>query len=374
MVVAGEPSGDMHGARVIEEIKRLKPELKITAMGSDALSRVGADILVDPMGVSTIGFMEAIKNLKIHRSHIRLLKEYMRNNRPDLLFLVDYSGFNMIMARVGKKMGIPVVDYFPPTAWIWGKWRARWMARYDAVIAATLPMERDAYKKAGVEVKFVGHPLLDMVGTEKEDKEIYSKFEIDQTEKVIALMPGSRRSEIEALLPEMLTAAEKLQQKNPDYQFLLPLAPGIDKDFIAEKVGNYNLVLKIIKNVPYEVMKIADLIITASGTATLEALIMETPMIIVYKTGWTTYQLGSRLMNTDYIGMPNIIAGKKMVAEYIQDEVTAENIFFEAYHLLENDYLLQEKARGLADLKKELGSEGAVRRTAELLLKEGGLK
>ena len=326
MVVCGEPSGDMHAARVLREVKKLNPEIDITAMASDAVKNKGANILIDPMEVSTIGFLESFKNLKVHLSHIRRLKEYMRNNRPDLLFLVDYSGFNMMMARVAKKLDIPVVDYFPPTAWIWGKWRAKWMARYDAVIAATFPMERDVYQNAGARVEFVGHPLLDMVYTEKTEEEIYNEFEVDPENKVIALMPGSRESEIDNLSEDIFAAARDLQKKNPDYQFLLGLAQGIDREVIYEKAAKFNLTFKIIEDASYEIMKIADLIITASGTATLEAMIMNTPMIVIYKTDRTTYELGSRLMKTDYIAMPNIIAGKELVPEFVQDEVDADNI------------------------------------------------
>ena len=213
MVVCGETSGDIHAAQVVREIKKINSDIDFTAMGSEALEKEGVNILVDPSEVSGIGFMEAFKNLKVHLSHIRLLKEYMRNNRPDVLFLVDYSGFNMMMARVAKKLRIPVVDYFPPTAWIWGKWRAKWMARYNAKIAATLPMEKKIYEKSGADVEFVGHPLVDMVDTEKTEKEIFNNFELDSDKKVISLMPGSRQSEVERLLPVLLNVAEKLQDR-----------------------------------------------------------------------------------------------------------------------------------------------------------------
>jgi len=204
MVVCGETSGDIQAARVVREIKKMNSNLEFTAMGSEALKDEGAEILIDPLDVSSIGFIESLKNLKEHLAHIRLLKKHMRENRPDILFLVDYSGFNMLMARVGKKMGIPVVNYFPPTAWIWGEWRAKWMARYDAVIAATLPMEREVYKRAGAEVEFVGHPLLDIVETEKSAKEIYNEFQISKNHKVITLMPGSRKSEIDNAVDKLL--------------------------------------------------------------------------------------------------------------------------------------------------------------------------
>lgn len=373
MVVCGETSGDIHAARVVREIKKIKPNLEFTAMGSEALKNEGAEILIDPLEISSIGFLESLKNLKEHLSHIRLLKKHMRENRPDILFLVDYSGFNMMMARAAKKLDIPVVNYFPPTAWIWGKWRAKWMARYDAVIAATLPMEKEVYKRAGAEVEFVGHPLLDIVGTDKKAAEIYNEYQIGKDYKIIALMPGSRKSEIERLAPVIFEVAEKLQKDNPNYQFILPLAPGIDKDYVADIAAEYNLILKIVKNSSYEIMKIADFLITASGTATLESMIMVTPMIVLYETGWSTYKIGKKLMKTDYIAMPNIIAGTEIVSEFVQDEIDIEKIYKEARYFLRKDYLLLDKKKKLKILKDKLGEKGAVRKTAELVLKVGGL-
>jgi len=373
MVVCGETSGDIQAARVVREIKKMNSNLEFTAMGSEALKDEGAEILIDPLDVSSIGFIESLKNLKEHLAHIRLLKKHMRENRPDILFLVDYSGFNMLMARVGKKMGIPVVNYFPPTAWIWGEWRAKWMARYDAVIAATLPMEREVYKRAGAEVEFVGHPLLDIVETEKSAKEIYNEFQISKNHKVITLMPGSRKSEIDRLAPVLFEVAEKLQKDNKNYQFILPLAPGIEKDYIADMASKYNLILKIVRDSSYDIMKISDFLLTASGTATLEALIMETPMIVLYETGWSTYKIGKKIMKTDYIAMPNIIAGTEVVPEFIQDEIDVKNIYDKTKFFLNKDYLLTDKKKKLKIIKDKLGEKGAVKKTAELVLEVGGL-
>ena len=373
MVVAGEVSGDMHAARVVDKIKEIAPETTFSGMGTTGLKNTGVDILIDPTEISTIGFMEALKNIKTHLSHLKLLKEHIKEKNPDILFLVDYSGFNMMMARVGRKLDIPVVNYFPPTAWIWGEWRARWMAKNNATIASIFPMERKVYKKAGADVRFVGHPLLDMVQIEDSEEKIYSKLELDPEKRIVGLMPGSRSSEIEYLLPEMLKGAEMLQKDFPDLQFVLPLAPDVDQKEISDRVGEYNIILKIVDKYTYQTMKIADLMITASGTATLESLIMKTPMIILYQTSWSTYQLGSRLMNVEQIGMPNIIAGKEVVPELLQDQVTGDNIYQEAVYLLKRDYLLQDLEKQFNRIKEKLGSPGAVEETARLVLKEGGL-
>lgn len=373
LVTAGEPSGDMHAARIINKIREINPEIEAAGMGSTELKKAGVNILVDPTNMDSVGFSESLKNLKVHLSHIRLLKEYMRNNRPDVIFLVDYSGFNMMMARLASKMNIPAVSYFPPTAWVWGKWRAKWMARYNTHIAAVFPMERYIYERAGARVSFVGHPLLDMVEVKEDRDEIFNKLELDPGRKVILLMPGSRKKEVESLLPEMLKTAERLRDDNPKLQFILSLAGSIEHNWVSQMASKYNLVIKIVKNDPYPLMKVADLMIGASGTATLESMIMKTPMIILYKTSWSTYQLGKRLMNTEYIGLPNIIAGREVVPELIQNEARTARIYEEAEYLLHREYVLADISRKLEKLKGKLGEKGAIERTARLVLKEGGL-
>ncbi|HKL76536.1 MAG TPA: CDP-glycerol glycerophosphotransferase family protein, partial [Halanaerobiales bacterium] len=203
--------------------------------------------------------------------------------------------------------------------------------------------------------------------------EIYNEFQISKNHKVITLMPGSRKSEIDRLAPVLFEVAEKLQKDNKNYQFILPLAPGIEKDYIADMASKYNLILKIVRDSSYDIMKISDFLLTASGTATLEALIMETPMIVLYETGWSTYKIGKKIMKTDYIAMPNIIAGTEVVPEFIQDEIDVKNIYDKTKFFLNKDYLLTDKKKKLKIIKDKLGEKGAVKKTAELVLEVGGL-
>lgn len=373
MVIAGEVSGDMHAARVVREIKKIKPATSFLGMGSDSLRNEGVRIAVDPTAISTIGFFEALSNLQEHRRHLKMMKRLMEEEKPDVLFLVDYSGFNMMMARAARKQGIPAVNYFSPSAWVWGRWRARWMARNNTVIASVFPMEAEVYRMSGAEVHFVGHPLVDLVRADEEPAEIFDRLELDPEKPVIGLLPGSRKQEIEKLLPEMLKVAERLQDENSDYQFVLPLAVGIKKEKIASMVANYRLVLKIVTDYTYQLMKVATLLITASGTATLEAAIFERPMIIVYQTGWTTYQLAKKMVQVDHIGLPNIIASREIVPELLQKEASAEGIYQETKRLLENKILQKEIRLELSRIRSRLGAPGAVKRTAELVLKTGDL-
>ncbi len=373
MVVAGEVSGDMHAAKIVKDIKKLSPGVEVIAMGSKQLQEQGAKIILDPTEISSIGFLEAIKDIKLHFQHLNLVKKTIDQENPDVLFLVDYSGFNMMVARIAKKKGIPAVNYFPPTAWIWGKWRARWMARNNVTIAAVFPPERNIYVRAGADVKFVGHPLLDIVEVKKSKEEIYNKLELDPEKKIIGLMPGSRKEELNRHLPEMLKAAARLQAEDYTFQFVLPLAADFEASKVSDISSKYKIILKIVRNYSYQVMKIADLVVTASGTATLEATIMGTPMIIIYKTSKFTYRLGKLLMDVDHIGMPNILAGRKIVPELIQEEADSDRVYSAIKNLIYKPYLLKNTKENLLRVKEMLGKKGAVTRTAKLILKEGDL-
>lgn len=373
MVVTGEVSGDINAARVVREIKQLAPETVFFGMGSTALKEEGVEILIDPTEISTIGFTEALKNLNAHLDNLKTLKKAIDRENPDVLFLVDNAEFNMLMARIARKRHIPAVTYFSPSAWIWGSWRAKWLARYKATIASVFPMEAEVYREAGAEVVFVGHPLLDTIKIEKTPEEIYSELELDPEKTTIGLLPGSRLQEIENLLPEMLRTAERLQKEDKKYQFVIPLARNVDQDRVASMAADYELIIKLVKGRNYEVMSIADLLITASGTATLEAAIIGTPMIIVYKVSPTTYRLVKKFVKPEYIGMPNIIAGKEVLPELLQERACAEEIYATTRSLLQKPYQLNNMRMELKYIREKLGTPGGVRKTAELVLKKGGL-
>ena len=377
MVVAGEVSGDMHAARIVREIKKRAPDVEFSGMGSSRMAKEGVEILVDPLEISSIGFSKPLKNFNIHRKHLRILKRRMKSKNPDVILLVDYSGFNMLMAREAAKLDIPVVSCFPPSAWVWGKWRARWMARYGAVIASVLPMERDVYRQVGAEVNFVGHPLLDIIEDKSnkiDNEQISNMLEINKDNKVVGLLPGSRKAEIKHLLPPMMSAAEMLKRSFPELQFIIPLADEEHREYVGNIAGQHSLVVKIVKDLTYEVMDIADFLVLASGTAALEAAIKEKPMVITYKTDYTTHKLGKFLVKTDYIGLPNIIARNEILPELVQDEVTAENICNEVEKMLKRPYLLKTLRDKLRKIKEQLGKRGATGRIAEIVLNKGEIK
>ncbi|MEJ6951244.1 lipid-A-disaccharide synthase [Natronospora cellulosivora (SeqCode)] len=368
MVAAGEVSGDMHAARVIKEINKIKSDLDFYGMGSDFLQEAGVRILLDPMDISSIGFFEPLKNIQNHLKNLKKMKKSLDKEKPDIVFLVDNSGFNMLLAKAAYKRKIPVINYFSPSAWIWGKWRAKRMAKYRATIASVFPMEEKVYREAGANVVFVGHPLLDIVDIQESKEDIYKDLELDPLRTVIALMPGSRNQEIESLLPIMLETAERIQGERKECQFVLPLARGISKERVAKMAAKHRLYIKLVTDKTYQLMKVADLAITASGTATLEAAIIGTPMITVYRINPATYFLAKRLVKLQYISLPNIIADRKIVPELIQDSVNTDQIYANAMSLLNKPYKLKHIRDELKYVKEKLGSGGAVKRTAELIL------
>ena len=326
MVSAGEVSGDMHAAAVLKKLKEKNDSVQIFGMGSTALKKMGAEILIDPTEISTIGYIEALKNIRQHFKHLKEMKKLLRQREPDLVFLVDYSAFNMRLARACSQEGIKAVNYFPPSAWVYNRRRASKMAAYGTHIAAVFPMERDVYQEAGAEVTFVGHPLVDIVEVEKSEAEIKTYLNLQKEQRVISLFPGSRRGEIESLLPEMLKAAQKIKKEKPELVFLLSAAEGIRLDYLKSFTEKFDLELKIVQKSNYQLIKISEFIISASGTTTLEASILNTPQIIAYQAALTTYLLAKYIFKVEFVGLPNIIAGEEVVPELLQNDFRAERI------------------------------------------------
>ncbi len=374
MVSAGEVSGDMHAAAVIREVKKKVGDLEVFGMGSTALQNEGAEIIIDPTEISTIGYIEALKNIRQHFKHLGQMKRLLRERKPDLVFLVDYSAFNMKLAKACSKEGIKAVNYFPPSAWVYNKKRADKMASYGTHIAAVFPMERDVYQAAGADVTFVGHPLLDIVEVDQDREEIKKDFDIRGNKEIIGLFPGSRRGEVESLLPEFLKAAQKLDENYSNLVFVLAAAEGIEDDFLNKFINDFKVDIKIVRESNYRLMEAAQFLITASGTTSLEAAILTTPHIICYKAALSTYLLAKYIFNVEFVGLPNIISEKEVVPELLQNEMNAENIYQQSAEWLDYRALLRDVENKLQSVREKLGGGGAVKKTAELLIEQGGLK
>mgnify|MGYP006272688191 CR=1 FL=1 len=373
LVVAGEASGDMHAAKVIRRMQELNPELDFFGMGGQQMAEVGVDIIYDPTDLSVIGFWESIKHLGLMYKVLNKLEAAAKEREPDAAFLVDFSGFNMKMAKRTAKLEIPTVNYFAPSAWVWGTWRAKKMAQYGVKIASVFPMEREVYQEVGADVEFVGHPLVDMVETELAPAEFQSKFNINSNQTIIGLLPGSRKQEIDSLLEPMLQAADLIADKYDKAQFLLPVAETISKSEIAAQINKYDLEVTLIDEHSYEVMETSDLLLSTSGTATLEAAFFNTPMVIIYKTSWLSYILGQVLVKIPHVGLPNIIAEEEIVPELLQGEVSGQKIAKNALDILDSPSKQQLIEQKLEKVETKLGASGAVNRVAQLVLTTGGI-
>ena len=373
LVVAGEASGDMHAAKVIRQMQELNPELEFFGMGGQQMAEVGVDILYDPTELSIIGFWESLKHLRLMYQVLDELESEARARETEAALLVDFSGFNMKMAKRTAQLEIPTVNYFAPSAWVWGKWRAKKMAEYGAKIASVFPMERDIYREVGAEVEFVGHPLVDMVETELSPAEFRGEYNLAADTTKIGLLPGSRQQEIDSLLEPMLKAAELISAEYPEVEFLLPAAETISSQALATRVDNYEAEVELIEGHSYEVMETSDLLLSTSGTATLEAAFFQTPLVIIYKTSWLSYFLAKLLVSLPHVGLPNIIAQREVVPELLQTEADAQTIAQEALAILAAPTRQEEIKEDLALVWDRLGEAGAVQRVAELVLETGGI-
>lgn len=368
MISVGEASGDLHGASVAKALKDICPDIRLFGMGGQAMRTAGVDIIYDIADLGVIGFVEVIKNLPRLFELRDNLAELMEREQPDALVIIDYPDFNMRLAKIAKKKGIPVVSYISPTVWAWRKGRAKTVAETVQKVAAIFPFEAEVYAEAGANVTFVGHPLLDIVKTKMSKAEAYQHFGVIPEKPLVLLLPGSRQQEIMNLLPVMLEAAEKIVLQVPDCQFFLPIASTISREMIQTILNKYSISVTLTENNTYDLMSISDAAIAASGTVTLEASLLKLPTVIIYKVATLTYLLGKMLIKIPYVSLPNIIAGRKIVPELIQYDANAENIAKEVIPILTQPDVRTMVYEDLEDMRQRLGSEGAVERVAREIL------
>lgn len=367
MISAGEASGDLHAGALAREILRQDPGAEVYGMGGDCLRAAGGEVLFDIKDNNFMGFVEVVK----HLDKIYALREQFRavllNRRPDCLVVIDYPDFNMRIAAMAKARGIPVISFISPSAWAWRKGRAKKVARIVDKVAAIFPFEYDVYKKAGADTEFVGHPLLDIVKPSLTREEAIRLCGKKEGRPLVMIMPGSRNKEIETMLPVMLAAARNLKARDANIDFVLPKAPTIPEKVLRDQLIVAGVQAPIVEGHIYDIMSVADVALATSGTVTLEAAICGLPTIICYKTAPLAYYLVKALINIKHIGLPNIVAGKTVVPELIQDDMTADNMRQEILRLLDADEYRRVRSE-LARVKERLGEPGAVARVAQMAL------
>ena len=368
MLVAGEVSGDLHGAHLVEAIQEIEPEIQFFGVGGEGLEKRGMKLLHHVHSLSVVGISEAFRKLRTALKILRELKEAMEQERPDLIVLIDYPEFNLRLARIARKKGIPVLYYISPQIWAWRPGRVRSIAKLVRKMVVLFPFEVPLYQAAGVDVEWVGHPLLDIVRPSLPKEEAIERFGLDPAQKTIALLPGSRIEEVARLLPPLLDSTILLRKKMSELQFIIPLAPGISETNLHPILRDGPVPIRVVNGFGYDVMALSDLIITASGTATLEAAILGKPMVIVYKVSSLTYWVARALIRVKHIGLVNLVAGKEIARELIQEEVNPERIAEEALRLLKDPVLYEKTIESMAEVRQSLGESGAASRAARIVL------
>lgn len=371
LISAGELSGDIHAGAIVNEIKRINHNAEVFGMGGEELRKAGGEVFFDIKEHSVMGFIEIVKHLP---KLFRLKKDFgrvMRERRPDCFITVDYPGLNMRLAKMAHDLHIPVVSYIPPSAWAWHRSRAKRVAQIATKVAAIFPFEYDVYKEAGADTVFVGHPLLDIVKPSMTKEEACAFAGKREGHPLILIMPGSRMMEIEKMLPVLLAGAKLLQKQNPKIDFVLPKAETIPLEVLQSKVKQSGLQVKIIEGHNYDLFGVADLALATSGTVTLEAAVMGLGSVIVYRTGWLNALIARLVLKIPFIGLPNIVAGRQVLPELLQENFTPAKVAQEAIELLQQERNAKMKA-DLQFVKDRLGKPGAVQRVAELVLKVAG--
>ena len=372
LISAGEASGDLYAGAVTRGIKQLNPEAEVFGMGGDCLREAGGEVLFDIKDHSLMGFVEVLKKLpdvwKLRNAFIDL----MEKRKPDVLLTIDYPGFNMRLAKLAKERGINVVYFIAPQVWAWRPGRAADVAKVTDKIACIFPFECDFYKSYGADIEFIGHPLVDTVKPSLSRKEAEELAGKRTGHPLILLMPGSREMEIPGLLRVMLDAVKILNQKRPELDFAIPRAATIAKEILEDSVRQAGLNIRLIEGHNYDVMSVADLAIVTSGTVTLEAAMCGLGCEILYKSSPVSFWIAKRVVKIPNIGLPNIVAGRQIEPELLQDDCTPENISSTALELLEPERFAQLQ-RDLQEVKEKLGEPGAVKRVAELVLRMASL-
>ncbi len=364
-ISAGESSGDMHGAELAKNIIKTAPKTKLHGLGGDKMENVGVKLIYNMLEVAVVGLFEVTKNMpkfiKIFKSTVK----YIKNLKPDLVVLIDNPGFNLRLAKKIKKYNIPIVYYISPQVWAWGGKRIKKIKTLIDKMLVVFKFEEKLYLQNNINCKFVGHPLLDLVKAKMKKNEFKQKFGLEKHSPIIGLFPGSREKEIQNHLPTLLKSAALIRKKYPRSYFIIAKSPGIKKEFYEKFLSKNYPYIKIINNYTYDCINISDFCIVASGTATLETAILETPMIIIYKTSLLTYLMLKPQVKVPYIGMVNVIAGKKIVSEIIQNDFKPRIIADKVCAFLDNPSSLQDLKEELKEVKKLLGEGGASKKAAE---------
>jgi lipid-A-disaccharide synthase len=370
MISCGEPSGDLYAGALAAEILALDPSASITGFGGDRLAAAGARLVENFSGLSVTGLLEVVRLLPRTYATYRRLLAAADAARPDVFVAIDFPDFNFALARAMKKRGVPVVYYISPQLWAWRSGRMKTMQRVVDRVLVIFPFEEEIYRQARVPVQWVGHPLFDVQPPHQPRGTFLPEVGLDPSRPLVALLPGSRTNELKAILPELSRAAAMIAAAIPGVQFLVARAPHLRDELFTplEPLSAAGVTVRSIHGRADDVLASADVALVASGTVTVQAALHECPMIVVYRLSPLTYRLGKPFVRVDTYAMANLVAGRRVVPELIQDDFTADAVSREAIDLLTNPMRAEQMRSELRGIRSRLGERGASRRAAEAVL------
>jgi lipid-A-disaccharide synthase len=368
MLVAGEASGDLHGAALCRALRQDAPGARLFGMGGVRMAAAGMEIIEDVTARAIVGGTEAAAGvIPLYRAYRRLRARLASSERPHALVLIDFPEFNLRLARVAQRLGVPVVYFIPPQIWAWRRWRLRAMRRRLSLVLAVFPFEPPFYRRAGVPVEYVGHPLVDALRGAPARKEARARLALPGHATVVGLLPGSRRGEVERLLPTMRDAVTRIATARPATRFVLAAAPTIDEGLVARHLGDAPVT--IVRDRVYDVIRAADLVLATSGTVTLEAAILGAPTVVCYRVSRLTALMIRSLIRVPWMSLPNIVLGRPVVPELFQEDATAERLAAEALRLLYDVGAREEQRAAFVELAQSLGAPGVGARAARCVLR-----
>lgn len=368
LLSCGEASGDLYAGALTRELFALDPAVTVSGLGGPRFAAAGGRLIEDYRGLAVTGLTEAIAKLPRSWSTLRKLVAAAERERPDALIVVDFPDFNFRLARSLKRRDIPVVYYISPQIWAWRRGRLKTMRELADRVLVIFPFEESIYRDGGVPVEFVGHPLVDLARPSATRESFLAAHRLSPAAPTVAILPGSRPNEVSRILPDLTAASRRIRAAIPAAQFVVARAPHLD-DRLFDALGAPDAATVVVEGDTDTVLASADVALTASGTATVQSALHDTPMVIVYRLSPLTYRLGQRLVTVDAIGMVNLIAGEKVVPELLQDAFTPDAVAREAVAMLTDRDRLARVHAGLARVRQRLGGQGASRRAAEAILR-----
>lgn len=365
MIIAGEGSGDLYGSELAKRFSQLRPDMEIKGVAGPKMRGAGVEALFQAEDINVTGIFEAVGKLLFLKKVFNGIKKELLNEKYACIVLIDLPDFNLRVAKMAHEIGIPVIYYISPQIWAWRRWRIKKIRRYVNKMLVILPFEVDFYKKAEVDVEFVGHPLIDLVKASSSKEEMCKNFDLEMNQPIIGLLPGSRNVEIRHMFPTIIQSAKIIKKAMPKAQFVLPLAEILDRKRIEELIGKNELGIRITESLTYDTMNIADFLIAVSGTATLEAALLEKPMVITYKGTLFSWLLVEMFLMIPHFGLVNIIAGKEIVPELRQYQATPKRIAEISLRALNEKKYYHSMRDELQKIKPVLGEPGASMRCAQ---------